>query len=78
MELTSYLYSQLTAIPGVHVYGPPPLAPGSSTGSGLHTHRAAALCAFNVEGIHPTDLSTFLDEQVGESQAPRIGHNCLS
>lgn len=63
MELTSYLYSKLTAIPGVHVYGPPPPTPGS-TGGSLRTHRAAALCAFNVQGIHPTDLSTFLDEQV--------------
>jgi len=40
---------QLTAVPGVTVYGPP-----SSRGR-------AALCSFNVEGLHATDVSTLLD-----------------
>lgn len=38
----------------VKIYGPPPSAPMGR----------AALVTFNVEGLHPTDLSTILD-QVG-------------
>ena len=34
---------------GVTVYGPPPAA------------GRAALCAFNVEGLHASDISTVLD-----------------
>ncbi len=41
---------------GVTVYGPEP------------ERRGSPLCAFNVEGIHPTDLSTFLDFE-GESDS---------
>lgn len=40
---------QLSAVDGVTIYGPPP------------EKRGSALAAFNVEGVHATDLSTFLD-----------------
>jgi len=62
-ELGAYLYTQLSAIPGVQIYGP-----ASDGGS----HRAA-LCAFNVDGLHPSDLATMLDQ---EGIAIRAGHHC--
>ena len=40
---------QLSSVEGVTIYGPKP------------ERRGSPLCAFNVDGIHPTDLSTFLD-----------------
>jgi len=58
-ELGAYLYDRLTAFEQVTVYGPP-------------THRVA-LCAFNIEGVHPSDLATFLDL---EGIAVRAGHHC--
>ena len=33
--------------------------------------RGSPLCAFNVEGVHPTDLSTFLDFE-GEKEKPGL------
>eukprot|EP00271_Cylindrocystis_brebissonii_P000648 TRINITY_DN10782_c0_g1_i1.p1 TRINITY_DN10782_c0_g1~~TRINITY_DN10782_c0_g1_i1.p1 ORF type:complete len:535 (+),score=90.77 TRINITY_DN10782_c0_g1_i1:204-1808(+) len=63
--LGSYLYSRLREVPGVRIYGPPPSADGSGR---------AALCSFTVEGVHATDLSTFLDQQHGI--AIRSGHHC--
>lgn len=54
MELANYLYEKLHSIPNVHVYGPVP----------SETVPRAALCSFNVENIHPTDIATFLDQQV--------------
>lgn len=54
MDLASYLYDRLRAVPKVRIYGP---APKSTV------HRAP-LCSFNVENIHPTDIATLLDEQV--------------
>ena len=48
---------------GVTVYGPEP------------ERRGSPLCAFNVEGIHPTDLSTFLDfEGKRDSLTSSLGH----
>ena len=43
---------QLRAIDSVRIYGPPPTVPNGR----------AALVTFNVEGVHPTDLSTILDQ----------------
>ncbi|XP_068668698.1 cysteine desulfurase 1, chloroplastic [Aristolochia californica] len=63
-ELASHLYHSLQSIPGVRVYGPAP----------SETIHRAALCSFNVEGIHPTDIATFLDQQHGV--AIRSGHHC--
>lgn len=42
---------------GVRIYGPPP----------SEERERAALCSFNVKGVHPTDLSAFLDQQVGHT-----------
>nr|XP_043623915.1 cysteine desulfurase 1, chloroplastic [Erigeron canadensis] len=64
VELANYLYDNLRTVPGVRIYGPAP----SET-----VHRAA-LCSFNVEDLHPTDLATFLDQQHGV--AIRSGHHC--
>ncbi|XP_043725912.1 cysteine desulfurase 1, chloroplastic [Telopea speciosissima] len=63
-ELAKYLYENLCSIPGIRIYGPMP----SQT-----VHRAA-LCSFNVENIHPTDIATILDQQHGV--AIRSGHHC--
>jgi selenocysteine lyase/cysteine desulfurase len=47
--ICSCVVLQLSSVPGVTIYGPPA------------ARRGSPLCAFNVEGVHPTDLSTFLD-----------------
>eukprot|EP00873_Tetraselmis_striata_P011115 jgi/Tetstr1/431379/TSEL_021070.t1 len=62
-ELGKYLYEKLSEVPGVQIYGPPPTARGGR----------AALCAFNVEGLHATDVSTLLD---ASGVAVRSGHHC--
>ena len=62
-ELGGYLYERLQSIPGVTVYGP---APGGARGR-------ASLAAFNVEGLHATDVSTILD---ASGVAVRSGHHC--
>ncbi|XVF04878.1 hypothetical protein REPUB_Repub05bG0122900 [Reevesia pubescens] len=56
MELANYLYEKLCSVPNIRIYGPKPSD---------NVHRAA-LCSFNVEDIHPTDLATFLDQQVAQ------------
>ncbi|TXG60402.1 hypothetical protein EZV62_014975 [Acer yangbiense] len=64
MELATYLYENLLSVPNVRIYGPKPSE---------NVHRAA-LCSFNVENIHPTDIATILDQQHGV--AIRSGHHC--
>ncbi|WRX33108.1 Aminotransferase class V domain - like 10 [Theobroma cacao] len=64
MELANYLYDKLCSVPNIRIYGPKP----------AETVYRAALCSFNVENIHPTDLATFLDQQHGV--AIRSGHHC--
>lgn len=59
LELGEYLYKSLTQFREVTVYGPPP--------------PRAALCAFNIEGVHSSDLATMLDL---EGVAVRSGHHC--
>nr|KJB83590.1 hypothetical protein B456_013G254300 [Gossypium raimondii] len=54
MELANYLYEKLCSVPNIRIYGPKPSD---------DIHRAA-LCSFNIENIHPTDIATFLDQQV--------------
>ena len=54
-ELGAYLYEKMTAMDRVKVYGPP-----------VHRGRGC-LCAFNVEGVHSTDLAMVLD-QYGKMQ----------
>ena len=62
-ELGTYLYNELSTLDRVVLYGPPPTV---SAGR-------AALCTFNVEGLHPTDVSTLLDQA---GVAVRSGHLC--
>ncbi|MBA0874403.1 hypothetical protein Goshw_016155 [Gossypium schwendimanii] len=64
MELANYLYEKLCSVPNIRIYGPKPSD---------DVHRAA-LCSFNIENIHPTDIATFLDQQHGV--AIRSGHHC--
>ncbi|KAF2554494.1 hypothetical protein F2Q68_00013068 [Brassica cretica] len=64
VELAKYLYEKLASVPDVRIYGPRP----------SESVQRAALCSFNVEGLHPTDLATFLDQQHGV--AIRSGHHC--
>ncbi|KAA8519056.1 hypothetical protein F0562_016170 [Nyssa sinensis] len=64
VELANYLYERLRAVPKIRIYGPVP----------SQTVRRSALCSFNIEDIHPTDIATFLDQQHGV--AIRSGHHC--
>ncbi|MBE9168367.1 SufS family cysteine desulfurase [Pleurocapsales cyanobacterium LEGE 06147] len=63
-ELIAYLFKELAEIPTLRIYGPKPTVDGKGR---------AALAAFNVEGIHASDLSTLLDQ---EGIAIRSGHHC--
>ena len=63
-ELTAYLFEQLATIPNLRIYGKKPTADG---------HGRAALAAFNIPGIHASDLATLLDH---EGIAIRSGHHC--
>ena len=63
-QLTAYLYEQISAVPQVKLYGPKPQADGTGR---------AAIATFTVEGLHPQDLSTFLDQS---GVAIRSGHHC--
>lgn len=64
IELSSYLFKKLSKIRNVRIYGAKP----DENGEGR-----AALAAFNVEGIHASDLATLLDH---EGIAIRSGHHC--
>ncbi len=59
-QLTEHLFNRLEEIPQLRIYGPQ--KPGR-----------AALAAFNVEGLHASDLATLLDEA---GVAIRSGHHC--
>jgi len=54
VDLGTYLYERLLSVPNIRIYGP---APSKEV-------KRASLCSFNVENLHPTDLATFLDQQV--------------
>ena len=62
-EIGAYLYEQLAAVDGVRIYGPPPSC----------DRGRAALAAFNVDGLHATDISMLLDTK---GVAVRSGHHC--
>ncbi|XP_027111181.1 cysteine desulfurase 1, chloroplastic [Coffea eugenioides] len=64
VELANYLYNSLRSVPNIRIYGPEP----------SRVFKRAALCSFNVEDVHPTDVATFLDQQHGV--AVRSGHHC--
>ncbi len=59
-ELTLYALERLAELPGIVVYGPP-------------ADRRAGIVSFNLEGIHPHDVSQVLD---WEGIAIRGGHHC--
>ncbi len=63
-ELTTYLFKKLETIPSLRIYGAKPTPEGKCR---------AALAAFNVEGIHASDLATLLDH---DGIAIRSGHHC--
>ncbi|MBE3591026.1 MAG: cysteine desulfurase [Firmicutes bacterium] len=58
-ELITYAYRRLEEVPGIELYGP--------------RDGRAGLIAFNLEGIHPHDVSQVLDQ---EGVAVRAGHHC--
>jgi cysteine desulfurase/selenocysteine lyase len=58
--LTALASEQLAAIPSVTVYGPP-------------AEERSGVVSFTVEGIHPHDLATILDEL---NVCVRAGHHC--
>ena len=59
-ELAAYALDRLGELPGLTLYGPPP-------------ERRAGIVSFNVDGIHPHDVSQVLD---WEGIAIRAGHHC--
>ena len=59
-RLTAQTMGALSAIPGVHVYGPP-------------AEERGAVVAFSVKGLHPHDVAALLD---AEGIAVRAGHHC--
>ncbi len=60
-ELVHYALSEMQKISGITIYGP------------LDASKRAGLVTFNLEGVHPHDLATVLDE---EGIAIRAGHHC--
>lgn len=58
--LTNYAYAQLSELPDIEIYGPPP------------PERAGVL-AFNLASAHPHDVASILDEA---DIAIRAGHHC--
>jgi len=58
--LTMLATERLAELPGVRVYGPPPA-------------ERSGVVSFTVEGVHPHDLSTVLDES---GVCIRAGHHC--
>lgn len=62
----SFCVLQLSAVPELTIYGPPP------------EKRGSPLCSFNVEGVHATDLSTFLDFEGQSASLTQIGVQILS
>lgn len=63
IEMGQYLYQKLSTVDRIQIYGPRPEYDSHRTG----------LVSFNINGIHPTDLSFFLDK---EGIAVRTGHHC--
>lgn len=61
VDVAGYALERLLAIPDVHVYGP--RDPAARTG----------VVSFNLEGVHPHDAGTVLDEA---GIAVRAGHHC--
>jgi len=60
-EITAYAMAQLRAIPGLTIYGP-------------EATQRGGVVAFTLADIHPHDLASILDQEVGV--AIRAGHHC--
>jgi cysteine desulfurase/selenocysteine lyase len=61
LELTAYALDQLCSLPDVTVYGP------------RDAHDRTGVVSFNLDGVHPHDAGTILDEF---GVAVRAGHHC--
>ena len=59
-ELAAYALDRLAELPGLIAYGPPP-------------DRRAGIVSFNLDGLHPHDVSQILDM---DGVAIRGGHHC--
>ncbi|STY44272.1 Probable cysteine desulfurase [Listeria grayi] len=59
--LSRYALEKLAQIDGITVYGPQDVS------------KRTGVITFNLEGVHPHDLATILDE---EGIAVRAGHHC--
>jgi cysteine desulfurase / selenocysteine lyase len=59
-ELVVYALERLADVPGIELYGPPP-------------ERRAGIVSFNLDNVHPHDVSQVLD---WENVAIRGGHHC--
>ena len=60
-ELTKYLYDELSKISNIKIYGTNEI------------NDRVSLVSFNLEGVHPHDLTSFLDEK---GICIRAGHQC--
>lgn len=60
-ELTKYLYDELSKISNIKIYGTNEIS------------ERVSLVSFNLEGVHPHDLTSFLDEK---GVCIRAGHQC--
>lgn len=60
-ELTKYLYDELSKISNIKIYGTNKIS------------DRVSLVSFNLEGVHPHDLTSFLDEK---GICIRAGHQC--
>jgi cysteine desulfurase/selenocysteine lyase len=61
VEVTQYALDRLASVPDVTVYGP------------LDARARTGVVSFNLEGVHPHDAGTVLDEA---GVAVRAGHHC--
>jgi cysteine desulfurase/selenocysteine lyase len=61
VEVTAYALDRLARVPDIAVYGP------------LNAEARTGVVSFNLEGVHPHDAGTILDEA---GIAVRAGHHC--
>jgi cysteine desulfurase/selenocysteine lyase len=61
VEITAYALDRLASVPDVAVYGP------------LNAEARTGVVSFNLDGVHPHDVGTILDEA---GIAVRAGHHC--
>jgi cysteine desulfurase/selenocysteine lyase len=60
-EITTYALEQLQSVPGLSIYGP-------------DASNRGGVVSFTLDDIHPHDLASILDQEVGV--AIRAGHHC--